>query len=247
MTIHALLYAAAALYAAAFILHLAGKGRSSFAVLCSGFAVHTAYQVSRAWITGMFIPNGMFDGVFLLPWGMALAVVLLRLFSDRGTAWESAAAPLFLFALFALAYPKGLIPPTPNKLTVWANVFFLTEATGQACFYLAAWFAAAGIVTKRISTNYHSLIVWGFVLYSIAQVTGAIWAYLGWATTFRWGSRHLQSAVIWCYFSAYLHLRFLPSWGAREKSWYASAGFVVVAMNSFGSHLNEMGFPRIGG
>lgn len=130
MTIHVLLYAAAALYAVAFILHLVKRSRASFFSLCAGFLLHTAYQVSRAWLAGIFIPNGMFDGVFLLPWAIALAVVLLRLFSDRGIAWESAAAPLFLFALFALAYPKGLIPPTPNKLTVWANVFFLTEATG---------------------------------------------------------------------------------------------------------------------
>ncbi|MCU0846188.1 MAG: cytochrome c biogenesis protein CcsA [Spirochaetes bacterium] len=247
MTIHVLLYAAAALYAAAFILHLFKNGRVAFISLCTGFALHTVYQVSRGWITGIFIPNGMFDGVFLLPWGMALAVILMKFLSDREIAWESAAAPVFLFALFALAYPKGLIPPTPNKLTVWANVFFLSEVTGQACFYLAAWFAAVGIATKRESNGYHSLIVWGFVLYSIAQVTGAVWAYLGWATTFRWGSRHLQSAVIWCYFAAYLHLRFLPRWGVREKSYYAAVGSLVVMMNSFGSHLHEMGFPRIGG
>jgi ABC-type transport system involved in cytochrome c biogenesis permease subunit len=247
MTIHALLYAAAAMYAAAFLLHLAGKGRGSFAALCSGFVVHTAYQVTRGWIAGIFIPNGMFDGLFLISWGMALAVILSKLLSDSEMSWESAAAPIFLFAVLALVYPKGLIPPTPNKLTVWANIFFLTEVTGQACFYLAGWFAAVGIFTKRVTNNYHSLIVWGFVLYSIAQVTGAVWAYIGWATTFRWGSRHLQSAVIWCYFAAYLHLRFLPRWGAREKSWYAAAGFFVVAFNSLGSHLHEMGFPRIGG
>lgn len=247
MNIHVPLYAAAALYAVAFILHLVKRSRASFFSLCAGFLLHTAYQVSRAWLAGIFIPNGMFDGVFLLPWAMALGIILLKLFSETGIALESAAAPVFLFALFALLYPKGLIPPTPNKLTVWANLFFISEAAGHACFYLAAWFAAVGIITKRGSNDFHSLIVWGFVLYSIAQVTGAIWAYQGWATTFRWGARHLQSAVIWCYFAAYLHLRFLPRWGNREKSYYAAAGFLVVAMNSFGSHLNEMGFPRIGG
>jgi ABC-type transport system involved in cytochrome c biogenesis permease subunit len=244
---HVLLFAAATLYAAAFILHLIKKSRAAFCSLCAGFLVQTAYQIWRGWLAGIFIPNGMFDGIFLLPWGMALAVILMKFFSDRDLAWESAAAPVFLFAVFALLYPKGLIPPTPNKLTVWANVFFVTEVTGQGCFYLAAWFAAVGIVKKRESNEFHSLIVWGFVLYSIAQVTGAVWAYMGWATTFRWGSRHLQSAVIWCYFAAYLHLRFLPRWGVRAKSYYAAAGFLVVVMNTFGSHLNEMGFPRIGG
>jgi len=247
MSVHLLLFGAAGLYALAFALHLLKKGRAAFGSLVAGFALHTAYQISRGWIGGVFIPNGIFEGVFLLPWAMALAVVLFKVFSDTDLAWESAAAPVFLFAVFALIYPKGIIPPTPNKLTVWACLFFFTEVTGHGCFYLAGWFAAVALLKKRETTAFHSLIILGFIMYSASQVTGAVWAYLGWATTFRWGSRHLQSAVIWCYFAAYLHLRFLPRWGAREKTWYAAAGFPVVMLNSFGSHLHEMWFPRIGG
>jgi hypothetical protein len=189
----------------------------------------------------------MFDGIFLTPWALALGIIILKLRSDEDMPWESASLLVCFFTVLAIIYPKGLIPPTPNKLTVWAHLFFITEVTGQACFYLGAWFAFLSIVRKRESSVFHSLIVWGFVLYSIAQVAGAVWAYLGWATTFRWGARHMQSAVMWCYFAAYLHMRFMPKWGHREKAWYATAGFFVVLACTLGSYFNEMKFPRIGG
>ncbi|HNV46404.1 MAG TPA: cytochrome c biogenesis protein CcsA [Spirochaetota bacterium] len=247
MTIGALIYGAVALYAIGLVLYLLKREQLSFGALGIGFAAHTAYQIWRAWLGGVFIPNGMVDGVFLLPWAIAGVIILLRLFGDRGTGWLSGLVPLVIFGVFALVYPKGMIPPTPNKLTLWAPTFFFTEAIGHACFYLGAWYALQSIINKSETGAFHMVVVWGFVAYSLSQIVGAIWAYNGWATTFRWGSRHLQSAVIWCFYATYLHLRYMPGWGMRARARYAAVGFVVVALCTFGSHLNEMRFPRIGG
>jgi hypothetical protein len=60
----------------------------------------------------MFIPHRDFDGVFLLPWGMALRSAV-ELFSDRGTALESRRRS---FPLASSPWvSKGLIPPTPTS------------------------------------------------------------------------------------------------------------------------------------
>jgi ABC-type transport system involved in cytochrome c biogenesis permease subunit len=100
---------------------------------------------------------------------------------------------------------------------------------------------------KLYSHRYSSCIIWGFILYSIAQVVGAIWCYLGWATLFNWGERHLQSATLWCYFAAYLHLRFLPAWDMRRKAWFSLYGFILVFFFSYSGIFREASMPRIGG
>ncbi|TAL33032.1 MAG: hypothetical protein EPN93_15320 [Spirochaetes bacterium] len=242
-----LLYAAGALYLASFIAGMFRMRIAGIALLGAGAAAHLSYQVSRAWLTGFFLPNAMFDGVFLLPLAIAVALLAIRLFSEEDENWERATAIVCMFMVFAFIYPKGIIPPTPNKLTVWAQAFFLTESAGHACFYLGAWGAMYNLIRKKDYGLFHTLIVWGFVLFSISQVTGAIWAYLGWGSTFRWGARHLQTAVIWLYYVNYLHLRFLPSWSAARRYIYAALGAIVTIACSFGSYLGEMSFPRVGG
>ena len=245
--VHMLLGIAAALYFLSLLFHVLKLRTASTVVLAAGFAVHTAYQVSRGWLGGVFLPGGMVDGMFLMPWMLAAVVLLSGRFSRAAAPWGSGAVLVCLFSVLALLYPKGIIPPTPNKTTVLAYLFFLAEVAGQACFYLGAWFAALHLLKKSDADAFHPLLVWGFVFFSAAQVIGALWAYLGWGAAFRWGPRHLQSAVIWMYFAAYLHMAFITGWRLRTRAWFAAFGFFVTALCGMGSSLNEMRLLRIGG
>ena len=212
----------------------------------AGFILYSVFLFSRAWLPSFFLINGILEGVYLTPWIMAFITASFVFFSHDGKGAITAVIPVLCFSAFAAIYPKGIIPPTPNKITLWADIFFLTEASGHACFYLGGWFAALSITGKNKTRGYHSLLLWGFVLFSISQVSGAIWAFMGWGSPFRWGARHFQSAVIWCYYAAYLHIRFLKGWSDIRRMIYAASGMIVVALCTFGSFLNEMKFPRIG-
>ncbi len=242
-----LISAAVLFYAAAVFFMIIKKNRGAVLSIAAGFIVYSAFIVLRGMLSGFFTTYGIFEGVFFMPWVMGFVVLFLSVYSKDTEDALTAAVPLLCFSLFAAFYPKGIIPPTPNKLTIWADIFFITEPFGHACFYLGGWFAALSIVKKRKTADYHSLLVWGFVFFSISQVTGAVWAFLGWGSPFRWGARHFQSAVIWCYYAAYLHIRFLKGWSDLRKMLYAAAGAAVVALCTFGSHFKEMSFPRIGG
>lgn len=215
--------------------------------LLAGIGFNFYFLCFRAFLTGVFLPMGMLEGVFFTPLVMALTVLIGSVVNKEEKYILSGIFPLAVFSLLSMIYPTGVIPPTPNKLTVWAYLFFLTENMGHALFYLGCWYAAVNYVKKNNSDMHYPFIVWGFVLFSISQVTGAVWALLGWGSVFRWGSRHLQSAVIWCFFAACLHLRFLPLWDKRKKLLFTAAGIIIVLVVTFGGYLHEMGFPRIGG
>ncbi|HON77642.1 MAG TPA: hypothetical protein PK544_04065, partial [Spirochaetota bacterium] len=125
-SIHLMFYAAAALYFTGLGAYIMKKSRPTVFLLAAGFVIHTAYLLSRGWITGMFIPNYMFDGVLFLPWGIACFTLIKKMTAKDDTPWESAIVMLCFFIIIALIYPKGVIPPTPKKTIIWAPLFFLT-------------------------------------------------------------------------------------------------------------------------
>jgi hypothetical protein len=247
INIHLLLYVSIILYFAGLGLYLLKKQKAVFPILCAGFAVHTVYLVSRAFITGIFIPANMFDGVFFIPWCIAFLMIYKRFFSKQEADWNSLIPLLCAFAVIMIIYPKGVIPQTPKKTSLWVPLFFGPEGMAFACYFSGAWFAYLFLRNRVKSEVFHSFIIGGFMFYTIAQVTGAIWSYNGWSSTFRWGARHMFSAAIWCYFAAYLHLRFMPNWSDDMKARYALAGFFLTVLLGGGSYVNEFSFPRLGG
>ncbi|MBN2160965.1 MAG: cytochrome c biogenesis protein CcsA [Spirochaetes bacterium] len=239
------LYIAAGCFAASFALYLLKARASGLFALIAGFCLYSLYLAGRAWIPGMFLPNPMVEGPYLLPW--CIGVIALVMAVGRHERWGIALVPLLLFTAFALVYARGIIPPTPNKLTPWLVAFFVPEVFAHACFYCGAVFAAILLAGRDRTETFHKLLVWGFVLYSVAQVTGAIWCFLGWGNTFQWGPRHMSSAATWLIFAAYLHLKYIPGWNVRRRAWFAIAAALVVLAVTNSSYLHEMNFPRIGG
>ncbi len=242
---HLYLYITLGIFALSLILALIKAGRSSFFVFLAGFVLYTLYLAGRGWIAGVFLPNPIVEGPFLLPW--CLGVMALIMAARRDGSWRFLLPLIILFTAFAAWYAKGIIPPTPNKLTLWAIAYFLTAFFSHAAFYSGAIFAALLLAGRDRSETFHSFMVWGFVVYSVAQVVGAIWCYLGWGNTFQWGPGHMGSAAIWLIYAAYIHLRYVPGWNARRRAWFAIAAAVVVLAVTTRSSLHEMIFPRIGG
>ena len=215
-------------------------------LLIFGYVLYSLYLAGRGWITGVFIPNQMFDAPFLFPWCFATLIIAYKIFvkDDR---WGLIFLPLFFFLLIAFWYVKGIIPPTPNKLTLWAPAFFFTETFAHASFYCGAIFAAAGLIGTGEPDAFHNFVIWGFISYCVAQVTGAIWCYLGWGNTFQWVPKHMGSTAIWLVYAAYLHLRFIPGWNTSRRSWFAIAAAVISFLINASYYIKELSFPRIGG
>ncbi|MBP7737574.1 MAG: hypothetical protein KA369_16455 [Spirochaetes bacterium] len=242
---HVYLYAAGGIFAAAALLYLLRKRTASLIVLCAGFLLYTLYLFGRGWIAGTFLPNPLVEGPFLLPWYLAVILIIMGL--KKSERWGLVLIPLLLSVCFAAWYAKGIIPPTPNKLTLWAIAFFTVEIFGHACFYCAALFAAALLAGKENTDTFHDLAVWGFLLYSIAQVIGAVWCFLGWGNTFQWGPRHMSSTAIWLIYASYIHLRYISGWNVKRRAWFVILASLIVLAVTSSSYLNENSFPRIGG
>jgi ABC-type transport system involved in cytochrome c biogenesis permease subunit len=219
----------------------------SFVSLLAGFVSHTGFLLSRGWLTGILIPNALFEEPFFLPWCIALTVLIVRRLPEKNSQCDSFIIPICFFSLLALFCPKDILPPNPYSQSVLSPMFFSFEVFAHACFIVGAWSALLYIGFKEKSKLFHSFIVWGFLFYSIAQVVGALWSYFGWATPFHWNNRHLISAGIWCFYAAILHLRYTPNWKVSHEAWLSILGFFILFICISWGQVSESQMQRLGG
>ena len=236
----------AAAYAAALFLTLQKKRRPALRALLASCALHAAFLTARAFHFGYFNSGAVFEGQVFLPF--CLAGIGLWLWSSRRDAEAAALATIAaIFALLSLPIDKGVIPPSPKSGSLLVPLFFFCEIVAHALFLTAAVLACLRRGEGPSFQLAHRFAVWGFVIFSGAQVSGAAWCYLGWSVPFQWGFRHLYSAAIWCFFANYIHLRFLPWWSDRRKAGYLAAGALLLVVYLAVLQFIEAGQVRIGG
>jgi ABC-type transport system involved in cytochrome c biogenesis permease subunit len=218
---------AVGIYAGSLLFFLVKRSRTALWLLGTGFLLHTVSQVFRCWRWGIFSLDGVFNSSYFLPWCLAL-LALLCLAGKRPRESASLTVPTALFGLLALALPVRISPPSPFTATITSPLFFLFEVLAIACFLASGWFAWRYLRGRGDAALFNQLAIWGFIAYSLAQVAGAAWSYLGWASPFHWGERHLQSAGIWCLYCGYLHTHFDRGFDVRKKARWALTGALVV-------------------
>jgi ABC-type uncharacterized transport system permease subunit len=230
--------------------YLFRRPKISFCIFLIGFISHTLFQISRGLSLGVWFVNPVFDANYFLPWSM-VAICLVMLFFSKDeknkAIIRSLVIPVCLFSVLGLFLPRGIMPPGPQHQTILVSVYYSIDIIAQACFLLGAWFAFFHLRGKDQDKLFNSLMAAGFIFYSISQVVGAYWAYLGWSLPMHWSTKHLQSASIWCYYAAVLHLRYFPAWNAKHESWFAAGGAALLLAFNYGSQLGALSWPTIGG
>ena len=243
---HEYLYLALALYGVAGILAFARIKSGARAVVVPAVMLHGAWLLGRGWLGGVFIANPVVEGPFFMPFCITAIALGMGIYNKSGK-WATVLAVGIFFTVLSAFYAKGMIPPTPKKISFWAILFFVSESAAHACFHISTVLAVAALFRMGKEGEYLSFVIWGIVAYTVSQVTGAVWSYLGWGNTFNWSPRHLSSASIWLLYLAILHVRFVSGWGRRREAFLVTAAGGYVLFSTFGHYLKEMTFPRIGG
>jgi len=226
-------YLAAGCYAGSLMFFCLKRERWSLMFLIAAFSFNTISLYMRGWLFGVFLPGNIVIETYFLPWCLALFVLGVW-YNAKESGWVlSALVPLCLFTVPAVVFPVVAYPPSPMTATIFSPLFFVFEVAAHAMFILGGWFALLYLDRKTDNPLFNNLVIWGFIIYSIAQIVGGVWSYLSKATPFYWSDRHLQSAAIWCLYCAYLHLQFSSKWNQRGKAWFAICGFMLMFMFSF--------------
>ncbi len=202
--------------------YLCKSDRFAIRVLTCGWLIHTLSQLSRCWRYEFFSLEGVFNASYFLPW--CLATLILLLWQQKNAQHRitlSALIPLCALVLPVLIWPPACHHPNPFTPSWSAHLFFIFEGLSHGCFILSGWLAIQ-FLRRRLSVPlFNRYAVWGFIFYSITQLTGCVWTYLGWGGLFHWGTRHMHSAALWCCYCSYLHMAFIKGFDQRKKARFA--------------------------
>ncbi len=235
------LFLAAGFYTGSLLFFLLRWNKVALGLLVAGTTVHSGLLLCRAFSFGIFSPMNIFTELYFLPWLLGVFTLFRCLSRTRSARDPYLLVPLVLFTLAAVPLATKPLPPFLQSGSLFANLFFFFEAAAHAAFLLGGWFGLLFLSGKTGKQTFDRCATWGFILYSVAQITGAVWCYQGWSVPFSWSERHLMSAAIWSFYCAYLHLQFSPRWSVREKAWHALAGSIFITISIYAYYLVTTG------
>jgi cytochrome c-type biogenesis protein CcsB len=213
--------------------------RSNLAVaaLAGGVALQSADLLVRGLHVGNVPVMNLAQSLAFLTWLTALAglVLILRLKLQVIGAFVAPLAAIVLAIAAAMTRPGRIVMPDSLR-SAWLPVHVTLALLGYALFVLAAGVSVVYLIyekrlkAKRIlgpadnrapslekldRVNYH-LLGWGFLLLSLAIITGAMWADATWGHYWSWEPLETWSLVIWLLYAALLESRLTVGWRGRR-------------------------------
>jgi cytochrome c-type biogenesis protein CcsB len=180
------------------------------------------FIVMKKWVKGGVL------GICILPLIMVFILVALINYSEAGvlavslrSVWLFIHVPIaiFSYALFGVAAVCG--------------VLYLLKSRRQG----EELKEEKAHDLKVIDNVVYRSVAGGFILLTIAIVTGAVWAESAWGSYWSWDPKETWSLITWFVYAIFLHTRLVKGWRGRKAAIVAIIGFVAVIFTYFGVNL----------
>jgi cytochrome c-type biogenesis protein CcsB len=251
---------------AGFAMERAGlRGRlSQYAslLLGAGAAIQTGDLLMRGIQAGNIPVTNFAQALVFLAWLTAIAglVVIVRF---RMPVIGVYVAPIVIVALgIGAATMRTSHLTMPESLrSAWLPIHVTFALLGYAFFVLAAIVSLVYLVYERrlkakrpllpsdertpslekLDRINYRLLGWGFLMLSLAIVTGAIWADATWGHFWSWEPAESWTLVIWVLYAGLLESRLTVGWRGRRAATLTIAVFTVLVGSFVGVSLLASG------
>ena len=242
-------YAAAATYNAAGVIFKKEKAEKiSYFIALAGLLIHGIAIISR-WIAAGHGPYMVrYEVLSSNGWvAMFLFLIFVKIFPKiKPASIVMFPAAFFLIAL-SLFYSTELkkIPPTFNSVWLVLHVLFIKISLGTLLVALA--FSIFYILRKRknydwfkrlpdsetIDTYAYRFAGFGFIFWTNATLSGALWAYQSWGRFWGWDPIETWSLITWIFFGIYLHLRRFFGLKGEKAAYFFMLCFILSILSLF--------------
>jgi cytochrome c-type biogenesis protein CcsB len=251
---------------AGFILERSGArgplARSAILWLGAGAALQTGDLMTRGVQAGNIPVTNIAQSLAFLAWLTAVAGLVLIV------RWRMAVigpfvAP-FVFVVLGVAWAtsrQGRMVMPRSLHSAWLPVHVTLALAGYALFVLAAGVSLVYLIYERrlkakrpllptdertpslekLDRINYRLLGWGFLMLSLAIVTGAIWADATWGHFWSWEPQESWSLVLWILYAALLESRLTVGWRGRRAAALTIAVFTVLVGSFLGIRLATPG------
>ncbi len=252
-----LLEAAALFYCLHVLVLLTGRankcvltGRIATGLISVGFLLHTIALILRVSATGHAPMASMFETLIFYAWATVLVtlIVILR-YHERMpgllTVPVAVAALVFAISRHEPGRPLNLILRTrwfESHVTLsFAAYALFTLAFAGAVLYLYGSYRDGGEGRGETLKKYEDIagkgVLWGFLLFSGAMISGAVWGYLAWGAYWLWEPKSIWSFILWFYYAGAMHAWYVRKWRGKGLCVATIIGFGLLLFTYLGVSL----------
>lgn len=226
--------------------------RAGVALLASGFGIHIVAIAVRSFEVGGFPVKSLHETLSVLSCVIVGAYLVLSARFKLAVIGAFVAPLAFIVTLSASLFYSG-VRELPGPLnTVWLPAHLAPALLGYAILAVAFCVSIAYLLQERqlkakrrnsgmylrlppLETLDHlnyRFMVWGFSLFTIAIVTGALLAKSVWGEFWSWEPVQVWSVITWFLYALLLHSRTV-GWRGRSAARLTILGFAVLVLSFF--------------
>lgn len=225
-------------------------GRIATGLISAGFITHTIALILRIQSTGHAPMASMFETLIFYSWATVLVtlIVILR-YNERMpgliTVPVSILAIVFAISRYELGRPLNLILRTrwfESHVTLsFAAYALFTLAFAGAVLFLYTSYRGGGEGRAEAIKKYEEIagkgVLWGFLLFSGAMISGAVWGYLAWGAYWLWEPKSIWSFILWFYYAGAMHAWYIRKWRGKGLAVATIIGFGLLLFTYLGVSL----------
>ena len=95
--------------------------------------------------------------------------------------------------------------------------------------------------TDRLSTFGQRITAMGFLVWTFAVLTGAVWAEQAWGRYWGWDPKETAAFVTWLLYASALHAQATPRWRGRRAAWLGVAAYASLVVTYYVVNLVVVG------
>ena len=173
-----------------------------------------------------------------------------------------AAVLFFLWITFAQHMDK-IEPLIPALQSFWIKLHVPMMFIAYANFTIASLVGFAYILDGRSQKRggrlalilpgqpimddiMYAAITFGFLLFTISTILGAVWAAQAWGGFWSWDPKETWSLIVWLNYAGYLHARTVKGWRGTNMAWWSFLSLWVVSFCFLGVNLFLSGLHSYG-
>jgi cytochrome c-type biogenesis protein CcsB len=254
-----------ALAAAGFVLDRTGfrrpeaaYGGTATVLLGIGAGLHTVDLLLEGWQAGNIPVANFPQSLSFLAWLTAIAglILIVRL---RMNVVGAVVGPIVFIVLSVAAslMSKNRLMLPESLRSAWLPVHVTLAFLGDALFVLAAGVSLLYLVyehrlkakrpfgpndkrtpsLEKLDRINYQLLGWGFLMLSLAIISGAIWADATWGYFWSWEPQESWSLIIWLLYAGLLESRLAVGWRGRRVAALTIVVFTVLVGSFIGVNL----------
>ncbi|MCI0513290.1 c-type cytochrome biogenesis protein CcsB [candidate division KSB1 bacterium] len=224
--------------------------------MSAGIIPHTIALGYRWYLAGHAPYSNMYEYMASMSWMAVLLFIIFNIKYKKPILGVFITPITFMLMASASLMPKEISQQLmPALQSYWFEIHVSLAVLGEGAFVIAFGVSIMYLIRSHLqrsnpqhhflslmpnldaldTINYKAITI-GYPLFTIgALFAGAIWANEAWGTFWGWDPKETGALIVWLFYTAFLHARYVKQWQGNRAAWMSIIGFLLALASFFGN------------